>query len=194
VNLELHKIAIRKLEWGPRTGARDHVLTVNKEELVSLLLMKGLHRIALLGGSMLYTVNQSRLEGYKQAHDRACCKIDESLLFLELETDDLRMQAVSQALERKPDCILCMDDRLTLLAMNMLKQQGVRVPQDIRVASLYDSSALAESSPAITAVQFDAYALGRKATQQLLQTLKGREVETRVELGYQVSMRESTKT
>ena len=38
MNLELHKIAIRKLEWGPRTGARDHVLTVNKEELVSLLL------------------------------------------------------------------------------------------------------------------------------------------------------------
>ena len=72
--------------------------------------------------------------------------------------------------------------------------RGVRVPQDIRVASLYDSSALAESSPAITAVQFDAYALGRKATQQLLQALKGREVETRVELGYQVSMRESTKT
>lgn len=122
------------------------------------------------------------------------CRELTSLLFLELETDDLRMQAVSQALERKPDCILCMDDRLTLLAMNMLKQQGVRVPQDIRVASLYDSSALAESSPAITAVQFDAYALGRKATQQLLQALKGREVETRVELGYQVSMRESTKT
>ena len=121
-------------------------------------------------------------------------KIDERLLFLDLESDDLRMQAVSLALERKPDCILCMDDRLTLLAMNMLKQQGVRVPQDIRVASLYDSSALAESSPAITAVQFDAYALGRKATQQLLQALKGREVETRVELGYQVSMRESTKT
>ena len=82
------------------------------------------------------------------------------------------MQAVSQALERKPDCILCMDDRLTLLAMNMLKQQGVRVPQDIRVASLYDSSALAESSPAITAVQFDAYALGRKATQQLCRRSK----------------------
>ena len=38
MNLELHKIAIRKLEWGPRTGARDHVLTVNKEELVALLL------------------------------------------------------------------------------------------------------------------------------------------------------------
>ena len=167
----------------------DHDQVGGCRELTSLLLLKGMKRIALLGGTMLYTVNMSRLEGFKQAYDMM-----ESLLFLELETDDLRMQAVSQALERKPDCILCMDDRLTLLAMNMLKQQGVRVPQDIRVASLYDSSALAESSPAITAVQFDADALGRKATQQLLQALKCREVETRVELGYQVSMRESTKT
>ena len=47
----------------------------------------------------LYTVNMSRLEGFKQAYDMMDQKIDESLLFLELETDDLRMQAVSQALE-----------------------------------------------------------------------------------------------
>lgn len=38
MNLELHKIEIRKLEWGPRTGVQDHVLTVNKEELARLLL------------------------------------------------------------------------------------------------------------------------------------------------------------
>ena len=55
---------------------------------------------------MLYTVNQSRLEGYKQAHDRACCKIDESLLFLELESDDLRTSAVDLAVQRGADCIL----------------------------------------------------------------------------------------
>ncbi len=36
---------------------------------------------------------------------RACC-------FWKLESDDLRMQAVEQAVERGADCILCMDDRL----------------------------------------------------------------------------------
>lgn len=35
----------------------DHDQVGGCRELVSLLLMKGLHRIALLGGSMLYTVN-----------------------------------------------------------------------------------------------------------------------------------------
>lgn len=59
----------------------DHDQVGGCRELVSLLLMKGLRRIALLGGSMLYTVNQSRLEGYKQAHDRACYKLMRACCF-----------------------------------------------------------------------------------------------------------------
>lgn len=172
----------------------DHDQVGGCRELTSLLLLKGMKRIALLGGTMLYTVNQSRLEGFKQAYDQMGQTIDESLLFLELETDDLRMQAVNEAVSRKADCILCMDERLTMLTLNMFKHLNIRVPQDIRIASLYDSEKLADSVPPISAVQFDADALGRKAAQQLLQVLKGREVETRVELGYQVSLRESTKT
>lgn len=172
----------------------DHDQVGGCRELTSLLLMKGLKRIALLGGSMLYTVNQSRLEGFKQAHEQMGQKIDESMLFLELETDDLRVQAIGNAIEKQPDCILCMDERLTNMTMNMLKHMNVQVPQQMKVASMYDSEGLAAATPPITAVQFDADQLGRRAAQQLLQALKGREVETRVELGYQVSMRESTKT
>lgn len=162
--------------------------------LVSLLLMKGLHRIALLGGSMLYTVNQSRLEGYKQAHDRACCKIDESLLFLELESDDLRTSAVELAVQRGADCILCMDDQVAQLALSTLRQLNLRVPQDIRLASLYDDEALQGCTPQITAVSFDAEQLGRRTAQQLLSLIRHQPVETRTLLGYQVGLRLSTQT
>ena len=64
----------------------DQVLSVDHDqvggcrEMTSLLLMKGMKHIALLGGSMLYTVNQSRLEGFRQAYvkmgqklTKACC-------------------------------------------------------------------------------------------------------------------------
>ena len=104
-------------------------------------------RIALLGGSMLYTVNQSRLEGFRQAYVKMEQKIDESLLFLELESDDLRMEAVQQAVGRGADCILCMDERLAQLTLNMLKQLNLRVPQDIRLASLYDNENLVNTVP-----------------------------------------------
>ena len=172
----------------------DHDQVGGCRELVSLLLMKGLHRIALLGGSMLYTVNQSRLEGYKQAHDRACCKIDESLLFLELESDDLRTSAVELAVQRGADCILCMDDQVALLALSTLRQLNLRVPQDIRLASMYDDEALQECTPQITAVSFDAEQLGRRTAQQLLSLIRHQPVETRPLLGYQVGLRLSTQT
>ena len=172
----------------------DHDQVGGCRELVSLLLMKGLHRIALLGGSMLYTVNQSRLEGYKQAHDRACCKIDESLLFLELESDDLRTSAVELAVQRGADCILCMDDQVSQLALNTLRQLNLRVPQDIRLASLYDDEALQGCTPQITAVSFDAEQLGRRTAQQLLSLIRHQPVETRTLLGYQVGLRLSTQT
>lgn len=177
----------------------DEILSVDHDqvggcrEMTSLLLMKGMKHIALLGGSMLYTVNQSRLEGFRQAYDKMGQVIDEGLLFLELETDDLRMWAVQQAVERGADCILCMDERLAQLSLNVLKQLNLRVPQDIRLASLYDSENLASAVPPITAVQFNADILGLKATHQLLCALQGEKVETRIELGYQVSLRESTQ-
>ena len=171
----------------------DHDQVGGCREMTSLLLMKGMKHIALLGGSMLYTVNQSRLEGFRQAYDKMGQVIDEGLLFLELETDDLRMWAVQQAVERGADCILCMDERLAQLSLNVLKQLNLRVPQDIRLASLYDSENLTNAVPPITAVQFNADILGLKATQQLLCALQGEKVETRIELGYQVSLRESTQ-
>mgnify|MGYP000184719445 CR=1 FL=1 len=106
---------------------------------------------------------------------------------MELESDDLRMEAVQQAVERGADCILCMDERLAQLTLNMLKQLNLRVPQDIRLASLYDNENLVNTVPPISAVQFNADILGLKATQQLLCALQGQPVETRMELGYQVS-------
>lgn len=152
----------------------DQVLSVDHDqvggcrEMTSLLLMKGMKHIALLGGSMLYTVNQSRLEGFRQAYVKMGQKIDESLLFLELESDDLRTSAVELAVQRGADCILCMDDQVAQLALSTLRQLNLRVPQDIRLASLYDDEALQGCTPQITAVSFDAEQLGRRTAQQLL--------------------------
>lgn len=106
----------------------DHDQVGGCREMTNLLLMKGLHRIALLGGSMLYTVNQTRLGGLPPGARAQRCKIDETLLFLELETDDLRIDAIQQAVARKADCLLCMDDHVAMLALNTVRQMGLKVP------------------------------------------------------------------
>ena len=143
---------------------------------------------------MLYTVNQTRLEGFRQAHEHSHCKVDESLLFLELETDDLRIDAIQQAVARKADCLLCMDDHVAMLALNTVRQMGLKVPDDIRIASLYDGEALLDCTPQITAVSFDPELLGKRAAQQLLAGIRRQPVETGTLLGYQVGLRTSTQT
>ena len=59
----------------------DHDQVGGCREMTSLLLMKGMKHIALLGGSMLYTVNQSRLEGFRQAYVKMGQKLTEACCF-----------------------------------------------------------------------------------------------------------------
>lgn len=162
-------------------------------ELTTLLLMKGLQRIAIFGGTMLYTVNQSRMEGFRKAHEQMGVPLDESLVYVELESDSRRVNALEKALSLEPDCILCMDEEVASLVMRILRQRGIRVPEQIKVASLYDSVDLINMMPQVTAVQYDAFQLGNMAMQQLLAVIDGQRVEQRVELGFQVILRDSTK-
>jgi DNA-binding LacI/PurR family transcriptional regulator len=163
-------------------------------ELTTMLLLKGMRRIAVLGGTMLYTVNQCRLEGVRKAYEQMQIRMDENLLFMELESDSQRVNALERAMMLAPQCILCMDEEVAALVMRTLQKNGVRVPEQVRVASMYDSVELLQCEPQVTALQYDAFQLGNIATQQLLALIEGRPVERRVELGYQLSMRDSTKT
>jgi len=161
-------------------------------ELTALLLKMGSQRIALLGGSRGYTVNMSRLYGYEKAHRQAGVPIQSDLIFMDLETVSAQLVALDQALRRKPDCILCMDDSLSLTVFKELKKRGIRVPEDINLASMYDSEALEENIPPITALQFDAEKLARTAYSMLLDAINGNSVNNSLELGYQVAIRRST--
>lgn len=161
-------------------------------ELTSLLIKLGCRRIALLGGSHRYTVNCSRLAGYEEAFRREGLPIERSLIFMDLETLPAQLSALDQALDRRPDCLLCMDDLLSLTVLKELKKRCIRVPEDIRLASMYDCEALEECEPGITAVQFDATTLARTACQLLIDSIMGRPTVVLQPLGYQLVVRRST--
>lgn len=161
-------------------------------ELTSLLLKMGRRRIALLGGTQRYTVNVSRLKGYTQAHEQAGLPMQPELVFMDLESVPRQIAALDEALKQRADCILCMDDSLSLTIMKQLKARELRVPEDVQLASMYDSEALEESSPSITALQFDAAQLSRTGYHMLMDTINGKAVQNGLELGYQLVVRQST--
>lgn len=161
--------------------------------MTRVLLQLGTRRIAYLGGSGTYTVNADRLRGYLRGLAEFGVQADQSLIRTGLESDEQRTDALEAVLERHPDCLLCCDDRLAFDVVRELRARHIHVPQDIRVASLYDSELLVDITPSISAVQFDAERIGSTACRMLLDILAGKDVLKRQLQGYQVILRDSTK-
>jgi DNA-binding LacI/PurR family transcriptional regulator len=61
--------------------------------------------------------------------------IDPTMLFLNLDNHVVIDKIVEEVLERKAECILCMDDAVCSRVLKKLREKHVKVPKDIRVAS-----------------------------------------------------------
>ncbi|MCD7820557.1 MAG: LacI family transcriptional regulator [Lachnospiraceae bacterium] len=162
-------------------------------ELTGILLMKGLRHLALLGGSPTHLVTKSRVRGFEDAHSDYRVKIDESLVFMDMDSYSKVAKAADLILEAKADGIVCMDDFITNMLLGYLREKNVKIPQEIRIASFYDSSLLEYYIPAVTSLHFNTRSLGMNACQLLLKQLGETADGEYMPLNYQVILRESTK-
>lgn len=162
-------------------------------ELTSILLMKRMKKIALIGGNEEHVVTQSRLEGFQDAFSDSGLPVDESLIYMNLDNPVLLDGKVDEIIKREVDCIVCMDDAICLEVLYKLRRQGISVPDQIRIASFYNSSMLETHDPSITSLDFDAKELGMLVCRTLLDMVEGHKVQSKTLLGYEVRLRESTK-
>ena len=96
-------------------------------------------------------------------------------------------------MKEQVECIVCMDDNICLNVLNKLRRDKVNIPEDIKVASFYNSWLLSSSVPPITCVEFDAYEMGMEASKMLLDILEGDTIPKKVVLGYQLMIKSSTQ-
>lgn len=171
----------------------DHNHKSACKELTSIILMKQMKKIALIGGDESHVVTQSRLRGFREAYVKMGVTPDESLLFLSLDNNVMIDKTIKEVLGREVDCILCMDDAVCSRVLKTLRQEHKKVPDNVRVASFYNSSVLENNVPSITSLDFDAKELGMVACRTLLDLIEGLEVKERTLLPYEVVLKESTK-
>ena len=163
------------------------------EELTSIMLMKGVQKLALLGGNHSFSVTKSRYQGYAQAHEKMHVPVSPELVFMDCEDQVKVSEAVKQALEQGADGILCMDDAISSMCIGSLRERKIPIPSQVRVASLYDSKSLEYNNPPITSVKFDTVRLGKIAAEKLLKMMGEETEEETLPLNYQVVLRESTQ-
>ena len=144
-------------------------------------------------GCTNYTVNEDRLRGYLRGFSDYGVQVDQKLIWTGIETSEQRIDALEGALEQKPECLLCADDSMAAAVLQELRARHIKVPEQVKLASFYDSELLTSSTPQISAAQFDGERLGATACRMLLDILAGKQIALRQMQGYQVILRESTK-
>lgn len=162
-------------------------------ELISILLMKKMNRIGLIGGIESHVVTQNRLQGYIEAHEQAGILVDQDIIYVNVEKEIMIERAVEKLLEEHVNCIACLDDVVCIHVLNKLRKEHISVPEQMKVASFYASSILENNLPTITSLSFNARELGMVACKTLLEIIEGNQVKERTLLGYEVVLKESTK-
>lgn len=129
------------------------------------MLAKGYTRFALFLGKCSHTVNQARRDGCLDALTAAGIPMTQVQLFDELTSRQQIRAAYESAVRHAPECILCGDDYIANRLLSIL-DWGANTP--VKVASLFHSVLLEAFRPRIPAVEIDARAMGRLATQDLI--------------------------
>lgn len=152
----------------------------------------GSGKVAVLGNDINYIVNKSRLSGFQQALAACGLPKEHAEIRMGIQSETQCAQTVDQLLFDGIHRFLAMDDEICMHIVNHLRERRLQIPDNVQVASLYDSDQLALCQPAISALQFDAAELGRVACRELLRYLGGHEYTANPILGYRILMRKST--
>ena len=162
-------------------------------ELTSILIMKGIKKFALIGGDSNHVVNRTRREGFLHALKEQKIDITDDDIFMNCLSDVDVERATDTALRNGAECLMCMDDGICSATIAKLKRDEVSIPEDIKIASFYNSELLSNNQPTITALQYDPKELGINACKTLFDILNGIEVEQKVMLSYEVQLKSSTQ-
>jgi len=72
-----------------------------------------------------------------------------------------------------PDAIIGSDDSVAMAAMKVIKESGLKIPEDISVVGFNDDPFSSFLEPALTTVSQPAYLMGMKASEKILQMISG---------------------
>jgi LacI family transcriptional regulator len=138
------------------------------------LLSQGHRRIAHLEGDPQYESARARRAGYIRALDEAGVPIDPLLIqggsWAPTTVDEVVRNM--RALPDPPTAIFAANDSLAFRAIEVLRNGGCRIPEDVAVVGFDDIPLAQEMIPALTKVRIPLTEIGRRAAARLLQLIE----------------------
>ncbi len=144
------------------------------KEITKHLIEQGCRRILHISSASAQNVYRQRFKGYQSALEENGIPFDQDLVFYnELDVAD-GISAAGKILEmpHRPDGIFVSNDSCAIACMQALKQNGISIPKDIKIAGFNNDPISRIIDPALTTVHYNAKEMGRIAAETLLSMLE----------------------
>jgi len=166
-------------------------------QLTEHLIERGHRRIAFAGARVPWAVVEQRFLGFRDALAAARIGHSRELELFEAggyePSGGVEMARKLLALPAPPTAIICGSDLLALAVMWVIRNSGLRVPDDVAVAGFDDFAFSSLVEPSLTTVAVPAYEMGRTAATMLIDHLEGRDPPQRhAVFGVDLQIRAST--
>lgn len=144
-------------------------------DAASHLIEQGCKRIAHITSSLTRNVYSERLKGYKQALLDHNLNFKEKLLIVDGIKEEDATRSANRILSMKPlpDGIFITNDFCAAVVMQLLKNAGIRIPQDIAVVGFNNDIIGKVVSPKLTTINYPGYEMGQLAARTLIGHLQG---------------------
>ncbi|MFV0399170.1 MAG: LacI family DNA-binding transcriptional regulator [Oscillospiraceae bacterium] len=166
------------------------------EQVCDYMIGLGHRRIALLYGRIHSMVAQKRWEGAKRSFQKNGISVNPDWI---IYTDFLRQTAYEQTRQfiqnhgNEVTAFISMSDLTAFAAIQAIRDEGFRVPEDYSVSGFDGFSVGVYSTPSITSVEQDFVSKGYQAAKLLHDMVSGTAEETRIVVPHKFRPRESTR-
>lgn len=140
------------------------------------LIEQGCKKLAYLGINTHLANGQARLDGFLDCLKFHGLTPDDSLIRLkeDWECEENGYESVHDFFEsgNMPDGLVCLNDRAALGAMTACRELGIRIPQDIKIIGMDNTSITQYTAPTLSSVDIAPYELARLSANLLFSRIK----------------------
>lgn len=166
---------------------------------VTRLIEQGKKRIGFIGleenEEAVPYFSKERYRGYRRALDEAMIDYDRSMVKYSDLTYDGGVVAAKEflAMKQKPDAVFCVQDTLAAACINVFKDAGMAIPEDVAISGFDNAEISQIISPKLTTVEQPFYEIGYE-TVNMVDALINEDISTgrRLLIDHRLIEREST--
>jgi LacI family transcriptional regulator len=144
-------------------------------EATAHLAAQGCRRIAHITANLARNVYAGRLKGYQQALADFGLQYEPSLLIVNDLSEAAAIRSTKQllAMDQRPDGVFITNDFFAAVFLQTLKENGVRVPEDMGIVGFNNDAIARIIQPKLTTINYPGEEIGEQAARSLLDQLAG---------------------